>query len=543
MARIGARYTHFWAKGKIYRHFWMATEATTQDGNADGATLTVVSSLADGTAGVDASASGDSLVTTSSITGGTATANFEGASETFSENITLIPGAVSASSLVDGVLFTITGTLVGGHADVTSPGALLTITSSLTAGTGSVDGNADGADLEITVTLSEGTYNRIDAEAPIKSRRLNARYRHFWLRGTAERHFWAQFRSNVEPGYQYNPILQVALSLNVPDSPTSGANIDGQTLTVGVELEPGVHSILEPGSLEVVTTVIGGGDPTADAEIDGQTLTINTALIQGWARFDTITVPVTIIPGEVFVPPDAYAFGAVPPPVVITLDPGTVSAGSTLDGETLTVNVELEGGVADVTLDGAQVQVDVELIAGQASGDANVDGATFDVQVYLSEEGVADAGTSTEGDNLTVTTSIIEGVATGEQVEPPSQSARAGGPVGYQRKKPEVSIDAQAHGTVFTMGVGIVEGKPFVEPAIAAPQPIVGDAPKLVHVLGELPEEITKLLQVQPEPVAVHTELAPVSSAVSAEAAVVVVQEPVKKIDWIKYDNDLLELI
>lgn len=140
-----------------------------------------------------------------------------------------------------------------------------------------------------------------------------------------------------------------------------------------------------------------------------------------------------------------------------------------------------------------------------------------------------------QGATITVTASIIEGVAQG--FGPPSQSARAGGPVGYHKRKQEEKLDAQAWGAVFTIGTRVETGIATGEIVVPMPEPL---APRLVPDFEPIP--VTIIGDV-PDPVPVLRE-----TAEFKPEPVSIVQNPpepvaVLKKDWTLYDANLLELI
>jgi hypothetical protein len=137
---------------------------------------------------------------------------------------------------------------------------------------------------------------------------------------------------------------------------------------------------------------------------------------------------------------------------------------------------------------------------------------------------------SATGETITVGVSIQSGVAQG--FGPPSQSARAGGPVGYQRKKKEQELDAFAWGTVFTVGVGVEAGIATGEIVVPMPEPL---APTLVPDF----EPITSTVLGSTETPVVLIE----PPAVLIEPPAVSPEPVLKKKDWTQYDNNLLELI
>lgn len=517
--RLSARYKHFWARGKYYQRFWL----NSGDAQANGTTLTVTASIIAGQQQADSSIAGQTLTDTLSLIAGTpgGGAGVSGVTQTITSSITA------------------SGTATGGTGH-NETGGLFTITASLDDGDATVDATPDGYQFDIPVTLIAGNFGQIDVEAPLNTR-LNARYRHFWGRRRTERHFWAQWEGlGIGPTLADGDLIIATAAIIEAGDVHADANIDGVTLTVDLELDQGPTAIVTPGQMTIVSAVVAEGSATADANIAGQTLTINPVLVQGWARFDTITIELSILSGTVFVPPDALAIPEVTNPIVVSLSPGVTITDGSATGADQEVVLELIAGQGSSHIDvaGDTLTVDVTLADATSSADAFIDGVRIDQRVLLFE-GVA-TGSEIEGEALVVTTSIISGVATGEdnsETEQPSQSARVAGPVSY-RKAP-ASHDAQAFGANFTVGYGIVAGKPTVGVLAEAPQPIVTPSPShmaasdvVVHVL---PESITKLLEVVPEPVAVHTE--PV--AVSPEPAPVV--KP--KRDWIAYDNELLELI
>jgi hypothetical protein len=311
------------------------------------------------------------------------------------------------------------------------------------------------------------------------------------------------------------------------------------TLTADVILDQGPIAIITPGQMTIVSSVIDEGVASAEVAQPGDTITVDALIPDQTAPGDTVTVTTSISQsGTVFVPPDALAIPRPLNDVVVSLFPGVTISDAATIGSDQEIVVDLIAGEASVIEPGAVLPVEVSLIDGTTLADP-LFGATLDVIVTVIEG--SPAGADIVGDTLTVTSSIIAGVATGEDTtEETSQSARAGGPVGYQKAKEQVSIDAQAWGANFTVGYGIVSGKPHVTPAIEAPQPAPITSPSHMMPIDAqvylypdvpLPESITKLLETPaPEPVAVVATPEP---------------EPVKvkKTDWIKYDNELLELI
>lgn len=144
MARLTARYKHFWATGKFYQRFW----ANSGDANVGNALLTVTSTVVAGAGSGAANASGFVGVVQSS----------------------LIDGAIAISYTNPANTFTVGASLLEGVDSVTEPGVLF----------------------NVAVTLTPGNFGQIDVVAPLNTR-LNARYRHFWNRRQRIRHFWAQW--------------------------------------------------------------------------------------------------------------------------------------------------------------------------------------------------------------------------------------------------------------------------------------------------------------------------------------------------------------
>ena len=518
--RLSARYKNFWARGKDYQHFWLSSG----DVEVTGVTLTATASIIAGQQQADASAAGATLTDTVSLTTvGTATGG-TGASQT-GDTLSLT-SSLSAEGVATG------GT---GHSET---GQTFTITASLTSGETSVE--QAGYLFDVPVTLNEGHFGE-DASAPLNTR-LNARYRHFWGRKRSERHFWAQYEgAGIGSTLTDGQLVVSSLAVIDPGQATADANLEGVTLTIAVELDPAHTTITEPGQLTVVSTVIAEGVASADANLGGETFPIAVELIQGRARDEPVATITTSISeaGTVFVPPDALAIPEPLTPVVVSLSPGVTITDALATGADQEVIVELIAGTASTHVDGegATLTVDVSLDQAGSSGDAFVEGVVIDQRVLIFE-GVA-TGESTLTDTLTITTSLISGVATGEDnSEEPSTSARAGGPVGYQKAKEQVSIDAQAFGAFFQLGTGIVAGKPTVNTLAELPQPSPNTSPShmqpvdVVHVYeNELPPSITKLLEVHVEPPAVQPE--PVS--VSPEPARV-------QTNWTEYDNALFDM-
>jgi hypothetical protein len=429
----------------------------------------------------------------------------------FVVNGSLIPGAVSASASVSGVTLIVNSSLIAGAVTVTEPGQTFVVQSSLIAGATSV--TEPGYLFNVPLTLFPGD-NHLDVIAPLNTR-LNARYRHFWNRRRTIRHFWAQWEGAGITGSLADGDLVVAsLADFMAGDVHADANLQGATFTVTASLMQGDDQVIEPGEPDLtITTALVQGAATAEAFIGGQTLTVSTLLPDVRAPFSTITITSSLIAGEVYVPPDALA---IPEPL-------TDNA----------VNVILFPGVSlsDAAVVGVDQQVVVELIAGEASGNADAEGATLPVDVSLID-GHPSSDAVAPGNDVEVVVSIVAGVAAGEDgtVTP---SVRAGGPFTFYRKPPTVSQDAQAFGANFTVGYGIVARKVYVDPIAEFPQPSPPDPTSHLQPVDVrvLPESITKLLElpqtpaVQPEPVAVAPE-------------------PVRvQTDWTQYDNELLELI
>lgn len=489
MARLSARYRHFW-RGRTYQHFW-ANGVSSVSGSANGATLTVTSSLiaANASSGAnvagqlltintllpDARVQGATLSTTLSLIEGSAVAHYTNPPATFIEQVTLFDGAVNADANVDGVS--------------------LTITSSVSTGSTTQDG-----------------------VAPLNTR-LNARYRHFWGRKRSYRHFWAQYEGAGITGTLADGQLVVA-SLAVIEAglASADANLEGQTLSIGITFDAGHDIVTEPGADLTVATSLVAGNVSAEANIAGQTLTVGAVLPDARAPFATMTISLSLIDGIVFVPPDALAIAQPLNAVAVTLFAGGPLSSANVVGSDQTVNVELIAGAAtaDMFNEGATLPVDVSLADGQSSIDAFADGATLEVGVTI-EEGVADGEDSTVG---------------------PPMFARVAGPVSYRRRPEVVSLPAQAFGANFTVGIGIVSGKPKVDTIGEYPQPAPSTSP--THMMPvdvqALPESITKLLEV-PE---VHDAPAPSSAQLETFKTS---ETSVTTIDWIAYDNELLELI
>jgi hypothetical protein len=492
MTRLTARYKHFWATGKYYQRFWQ----NSGDAQAQGTTFTVTSSL--------------------------------------------VAGLQQADVNVAGITLTTTLSLLDGFTTITEPGQSQTVTSTIDAGIAYVDMFNDGVTLDVALFFNPGEFGRVDVVAPLNTR-LNARYRHFQPRRVAYKHLWQTWEgAGIGPALADGDLIVSSLALLESGVVTADANIDGVTFTIDLELDQGPTSIVTPGQMTVVSAVVNSGVATADANVYGQVLPVTVELIQGFARFDTITIPVTITGGTVFVPPDALAIPEPLDAIDVTLFAGVAGNDSVAPGADQEIVVELIAGEASARVDneGDTLTVDVSLDQAQSSSDAFISGDAFEVRVRL-EPGVPTTE-ALSGDTLTVSTSIIEGVATGEDnSEPPSQSARAGGPVGYQKAKEQVSIDAQAFGAFFQLGTGIVSGKPHVDPVVIAPQPTPNVSPTHMQPVDvavyadtpRLPESLTKLLEVSREPVSVLPEL----PAVQAEPVEV-------RTNWVEYDNALFEL-
>lgn len=114
MARLGARYQHFFAKGKIYKHFWMSTETAAQNASASGTILTPSASVIAGAPSGSVQVAGFEFVeVASSIDAGVAAGSATINGETATIATAIVPGVAS----VDDIPIR----MVGGSAVIRSP--------------------------------------------------------------------------------------------------------------------------------------------------------------------------------------------------------------------------------------------------------------------------------------------------------------------------------------------------------------------------------------------------------------------------------------
>jgi hypothetical protein len=307
MTRLRATYKNFWTRYKTYQHFWVSDFAVAE---ADGATISVATSIING-----------SLLTDASIAG-----------QTISRNVTLIAGTATGNANASGTNLLDEWHLFAGSVTITTPGQIITIGLDL---------------LEPPV--------RVDGEAPLNTR-LNADYRHVdQNRRQIWRRFWAQYEG---AGVTVTlPVVLIAASLISDDDGVSGdANAQGETLEVIASLIDGIAtcsvdvsgddvycsaeiipgeatgdanaagstvSVLVylaagtsiPGEILTSTAALLAGDVSSEARPSGDVLPVAASIINGVPSVTSygvsLQVDVSLIDGETYVPPSAFVIGEI----------------------------------------------------------------------------------------------------------------------------------------------------------------------------------------------------------------------------------------
>lgn len=131
MARLSARWTHFFAKGKVFKHFWQSTEVVSTDASASGSILANNASLVPGFASGGATTSGALLSVDAEIVPGVATGDAVAPGALLIADVSLLPGV--ASGITEPLRFG-GGTVAKFGRNAVAPGAVIEVAVTLVPG-------------------------------------------------------------------------------------------------------------------------------------------------------------------------------------------------------------------------------------------------------------------------------------------------------------------------------------------------------------------------------------------------------------------------
>lgn len=428
MSRLLPVWSHFWAKGKIYRRFWQNGSTAT----APGSTVTATASLLSGVARGGASVSGKTLTVGVEFFDGhagisvTAPLNlrlnaryrhFWSRRQTWRHFWAQYEGSGITGSLVNGQLVVASSTLI-------------------VNGTVIADANLDGVAMTIGVSLLDGV-------------------------------------NTITHGGQ---TLQADASLL--DGVVYGdANAEGAGLLVAVSLLSGATAVFTPGQTLPVAVSLVEGVAYGESNAVGAVLPVDVSLLSGAGTGsanvvgELLPVDVSLIDGIIYVPPDALAIGKPLPVVQVSLLPGNTVGDVAVGDETMLVNALLIEGAVSVTTPGQVLVSTVSIVAGVATGETSVRidrkfSGSVRTEKARPEDATAHGATISIGAGLlagrvTVSNPVIEFVSVG-RAEPVYHA-----PPVLRVLPDELVLDATAYGALLERRVTLLSGG-VVGSAIAA---------------------------------------------------------------------------
>jgi hypothetical protein len=256
--------------------------------------------------------------------------------------------------------------------------------------------------------------------------RLDARWKHFYLKRRVYRHFWTSTAV-----YNASGAVVTANASLIPGALSIGASIGGVLFNVPVTLLPGNTGI----------SVTAPANTRLNARYR-HFWARNRTERHYWAQWEGARISSSLADGDLVVASLAL------------IQEGQVSADAILSGVSL-----------DVIL--------ASLVAGEATGDAQAEGALLQVNASVIN-GELQSDNNLDGQVLPVGVSIISGVAVGDnQSNPAGIGGVRGMPAAFQI--PKGSEDARAYGDVVAVGAQLIAGVASVHydivPEISKPLP------------------------------------------------------------------------